>query len=1078
VVFEKKQLSKVLAIALMVACAVAFMPLLGGDVFAAKKAKGPKITKKVYTVKTQKVTVKWKKNKKAKSYQVKVGTKKAKNVKKSKTSYSVKYAQKETAQKITIKVRAKVGKSWTKWSAAKLTIPAKEAPKTALKGVKITVAGAAPTAIHVGDTLTAAVDPAEATATYQWSRVSGDAIITPIEGATAVTYTVQAADIGSKIQVAATGTEDFEGSVTEMTQVAVAKDESKADVYLENPDAPILVGNPVTFTINTAKAVTFAWYEDGVLQPGESGNSYTPKTAGAKLTCKVTVDGVAVTPNPINNVTIAAKDIAADYDAVIEHLDADGKAKTGDVEYGDTLKASVVSKADPEKTYAGAAYSWAFKYQLNDEEKTVVDATCTGATLALKAGATYTIKYVDENGNEQTVNNVTAQDIAKANQGGDFVVTATIAQSKDYAGSVSASIKAGSEVASTVTLKDSVTTARLGDTITVDTVTGNLGNDMTTSVTISWKALVPNPDGSSSWQVLGTGLSLEVTRDVFDSAITNGIYATVDGTTAKAGPVNVVKTPITEIALNTETYVGHNDMLPAGEALAYKLLTTGAVEVTNAIAATDYEVAYEINGVEATAADVQSMIAGNTYKVTVTPANPASEYFDIPADGRTASATAGPAKETYTLSIKVRAENYTEEDPQYKDEPYSIGDVLRVEGTFPATYVGYVPAQPTWYVDSVSEKNKIKKSDTLTIAPAYVGHKIVAVSDGATGNGTPAGKYFKEATAETAQAIAKADLNLSVSPVTYKVGATVTASAAQDEDASFKWYAVSPAGEAELTPAEDAVNGNKVVLPASASGTQLKVVATPCEEKAATYNETSKQFTAEVGPVDGSIVITAAIEPVEESVTGNYEIGDVFKLDINQEDAIDQTKVEWYRNGEKVSTGATYTLSNNDAEAGVEIYADLAEAKTTEYKDATAGRTTNSIFYDNDVWTLTEPVTVKSITVTPISYTTTAAQGQTKDIEVENVAPNNIRITDSNDEEWTVDDWRAAGHEFSVTVTGVTNDYNDRPAFAGYDTVNGEYFTVSARWQYNVARTGSVQCKASGDGVEKTFDIDVTVNHG
>ena len=76
------------------------------------------------------------------------------------------------------------------------------------------------TPLNVGKTLTSgALTPAGATATYQWQRCTGGTCTTggtytAISGATATTYTLVAGDVGYYIEVVATGTGSYTGSVT------------------------------------------------------------------------------------------------------------------------------------------------------------------------------------------------------------------------------------------------------------------------------------------------------------------------------------------------------------------------------------------------------------------------------------------------------------------------------------------------------------------------------------------------------------------------------------------------------------------------------------------------------------------------------------------------------------------------------------------------------------------------------------------------------------------------------------------------------------------------------------------------
>ena len=84
-----------------------------------------------------------------------------------------------------------------------------------IKNETNTAAGAAPS---VGDKLTAAVSPAQATVTYQWYR-DGAAI----SGATAASYTAADADVGCKLTVAVRGTGSYTGDKISASTAAVVK---------------------------------------------------------------------------------------------------------------------------------------------------------------------------------------------------------------------------------------------------------------------------------------------------------------------------------------------------------------------------------------------------------------------------------------------------------------------------------------------------------------------------------------------------------------------------------------------------------------------------------------------------------------------------------------------------------------------------------------------------------------------------------------------------------------------------------------------------------------------------------------
>lgn len=124
-----------------------------------------------------------------------------------------------------------------------------EQTKTPVTSVSIT--GTA----KVGETLTATVEPADATVTYQW-KANG----TDITGATGKTYTLTAAEAGKTITVTVIGTGNYKGTQTSAATAPVA---------------------PVEYTI-TAKAVP------------EEGGKVTTSTAKAVKGTEVTV---TATPN-------------------------------------------------------------------------------------------------------------------------------------------------------------------------------------------------------------------------------------------------------------------------------------------------------------------------------------------------------------------------------------------------------------------------------------------------------------------------------------------------------------------------------------------------------------------------------------------------------------------------------------------------------------------------------------------------------------------------------------------------------------------------------------------------------------
>ena len=78
---------------------------------------------------------------------------------------------------------------------------------------------------QVGETLTAAVGPAAATASYQWlSATAQDGDYAEITSATNSTYDLTASEEGKYIKVQATGTGEYGGTVESAATGPVAAD--------------------------------------------------------------------------------------------------------------------------------------------------------------------------------------------------------------------------------------------------------------------------------------------------------------------------------------------------------------------------------------------------------------------------------------------------------------------------------------------------------------------------------------------------------------------------------------------------------------------------------------------------------------------------------------------------------------------------------------------------------------------------------------------------------------------------------------------------------------------------------------
>ena len=74
----------------------------------------------------------------------------------------------------------------------------------------------------MGQTLTASVEPAGATASYQWKQAdTASGSYTDITGAAAQAYKITAKDAGKFVKVEASGTGEYTGTVTSDATAAV-----------------------------------------------------------------------------------------------------------------------------------------------------------------------------------------------------------------------------------------------------------------------------------------------------------------------------------------------------------------------------------------------------------------------------------------------------------------------------------------------------------------------------------------------------------------------------------------------------------------------------------------------------------------------------------------------------------------------------------------------------------------------------------------------------------------------------------------------------------------------------------------
>lgn len=154
--------------------------------------------------------------------------------------------------------------------------------------VQLTGLTVSPTSPKTGDVLTAQVQPAGATATYNWYR--SDSMMV----GTGTSYYVQPSDVGYRFYCVAQGTGSYTGTVysnytNQVTSPAPVEQPLSGSVVLPNATVPNIVLTP-TLNLNTSQ-VTYNWKQNGVTV-GTGATLYITETmAGSDL--QLTVSAVA-----------------------------------------------------------------------------------------------------------------------------------------------------------------------------------------------------------------------------------------------------------------------------------------------------------------------------------------------------------------------------------------------------------------------------------------------------------------------------------------------------------------------------------------------------------------------------------------------------------------------------------------------------------------------------------------------------------------------------------------------------------------------------------------------------------------
>ncbi len=282
----------------------------------------------------------------------------------------------------------------------------------------------------VGETLTADAssldDPDGLTSrsfTWQWLRVSGGTE-TEITGATAVTYTVVAADVGAKLKVKASFTDDGGTEETvESAQTSAAKPPSPV-LTVAAGTSRVTEGTAATFTVTrtvvTAGALT-AHYQvsetgDAVAASDEGAKSvdFADGETGKTVTVPTAGDG-GHEADSVVTVTLtadAAYDLGAQRSAEVTVEDDDNAAPTGTVTIddttpvvGQTLTANTSNLDDPDGL-TSRSFTWQWLRVSGGTATAIAGATSASYPVAAAdVGSALKVRvgFTDDDGTAETV---------------------------------------------------------------------------------------------------------------------------------------------------------------------------------------------------------------------------------------------------------------------------------------------------------------------------------------------------------------------------------------------------------------------------------------------------------------------------------------------------------------------------------------------------------------------------------------------------------------------------------------------------------------------------------------------------
>ena len=347
------------------------------------------------------------------------------------STYTLVAADQGTTVKVRVSFTDDASKAETRTSAATAAVSA--APNTPATGAP-TITGTA----QVGQTLTAgttAIVDADGltsvTYTYQWIRVATDNTETNISGATASTYTLVDADLGTTIKVTVIFTDDASNTET-LTSAATAAVAAAANTLATG--APTITGTAqvgqtltaVTTAIMDANGLTTPSYTYQWIRvatdnsetniASATASTYTLVAADLGTTIKVRV---SFTDDASNAETLTSAATAA-VTAAANTPATGAPTITGTAQVGQTLTAGTTAIMDADGLTAVQAiglykFQW-IRVATDNSETNIASATVTYTLVAADQGTTIkvTVSFTDDASNPETLTSAATAAVAAA----------------------------------------------------------------------------------------------------------------------------------------------------------------------------------------------------------------------------------------------------------------------------------------------------------------------------------------------------------------------------------------------------------------------------------------------------------------------------------------------------------------------------------------------------------------------------------------------------------------------------------------------------------------------------------------